>query len=187
MRFCGKCEKNVYNLSGMTRDEAEALLIERNGDLCARYYQRSDGTILLADCTIGAGRRQGRRRWLAVGAAGLLATGAGAAMMSLTTVKMGAVRHGEPQVLSPTREMTMGKVEMADPGQFAPSAPDQSPDDDDLDALEPPSMQLSEPVRSQTSKPSHPDLMLRQGGLVVRPEGQWTTGVVLPAKMLGDH
>ncbi|MGH2901007.1 MAG: hypothetical protein ACRDMZ_20195, partial [Solirubrobacteraceae bacterium] len=46
-RHCGECRKNVYNLSGMTRDEAEALLIERNGDLCVRYFQRHDGTILL--------------------------------------------------------------------------------------------------------------------------------------------
>jgi hypothetical protein len=52
-RHCGECKKNVYNLSGMTRDEAEALLIDRNGDLCVRYFQRTDGTILLADCAVG--------------------------------------------------------------------------------------------------------------------------------------
>src|ERR1041384_1061428 len=74
-RHCGQCRKNVYNLSGMTRDEAEALLIERNGDLCVRYYQRHDGTILLADCTIGA-KRTRRRRWIAAGAAAMLAGGA---------------------------------------------------------------------------------------------------------------
>jgi hypothetical protein len=77
-RHCGECKKNVYNLSGMTRDEAEALLIERNGDLCVRYFQRHDGTILLADCTVGVKRRN-RRRWIAVGAATLLVGGVGAA------------------------------------------------------------------------------------------------------------
>lgn len=60
----------------MTRDEAEALLIERAGNLCARYYQRHDGTILFADCTVGARRRR-RRRWIAAGAVTLLAGGAG--------------------------------------------------------------------------------------------------------------
>jgi hypothetical protein len=82
-RHCGECRKNVYNLSDMTRDEAEALLIERNGDLCVRYFQRHDGTILLADCTIGAKRRS-RRRWIAAGAAAMLAGGAGAGALLRT-------------------------------------------------------------------------------------------------------
>jgi len=34
----------------MSREQAERLIIERNGDLCARYYQRPDGTVLTADC-----------------------------------------------------------------------------------------------------------------------------------------
>jgi len=74
-RHCGDCNKNVYNLSGMTREEAEALVIEKNGDLCVRYFQRQDGTILLADCTVGIKRRR-RRRLVAAGAATLLAGGA---------------------------------------------------------------------------------------------------------------
>src|SRR5580765_8057104 len=47
-RFCGKCEKNVYNLSSLTRAEAEALLVEKEGKVCVRYYQRADGTVLTA-------------------------------------------------------------------------------------------------------------------------------------------
>lgn len=76
-RHCGDCKKYVYNLSDMTRDEAEALLIERNGDLCVRYFQRHDGTILLADCAVGQKRRR-RLRWVAAGAATLLAGSAAA-------------------------------------------------------------------------------------------------------------
>lgn len=75
-RHCGDCKKDVYNLSGMTRDEAKALLLERAGHLCVRYFQRHDGTILLADCAVGAQQRR-RRRWIAAGAAALLAGGAG--------------------------------------------------------------------------------------------------------------
>jgi hypothetical protein len=77
-RRCAQCRLTVYNLSGMTRDQAEALIVERNGDLCVRYFQRRDGTILLADCGVGASRRA-RRRWLAAGAVTLAATGAGVA------------------------------------------------------------------------------------------------------------
>ena len=52
-RFCGDCELNVYNLSGMTRDEAEALVTNADGRLCVRYYQRADGSIITQDCPIG--------------------------------------------------------------------------------------------------------------------------------------
>jgi hypothetical protein len=71
-RHCGDCDKSVYNLSSLTRDEAEALIVEKAGKLCVRYFQRSDGTILLGDCTVGVSRRR-RRRVIAVGAAALLA------------------------------------------------------------------------------------------------------------------
>ena len=54
-RFCGLCRKNVYNLSEMTRQEAENLIREKEGKLCVRYYQRTDGTVLTKDCPIGAG------------------------------------------------------------------------------------------------------------------------------------
>lgn len=52
-RFCGECKLNVYNLSGMTLREAEELLENSEGRLCVRYYQRSDGTVLTADCPVG--------------------------------------------------------------------------------------------------------------------------------------
>src|SRR5690242_191609 len=47
VRHCAHCDKDVFNLSSMTRDEAEALVLAKAGNLCARYYQRQDGTILL--------------------------------------------------------------------------------------------------------------------------------------------
>jgi hypothetical protein len=78
-RACGKCEKQVFNISNMTRAEAEALIIEKQGKLCARYYQRHDGTILLADCTVGAVAAR-NRKLVAAGAAALLATGVGFAL-----------------------------------------------------------------------------------------------------------
>ena len=52
-RFCSECKLSVYNLSGMTRYDAENLLRLSEGRLCVRYYQRADGTILTADCPVG--------------------------------------------------------------------------------------------------------------------------------------
>ncbi|RYX83139.1 hypothetical protein EON83_16455, partial [bacterium] len=53
-RFCPSCAKNVYNLSAMTRPEAELLLQEKEGRLCVRFYVREDGTMLTQDCPVGA-------------------------------------------------------------------------------------------------------------------------------------
>jgi hypothetical protein len=52
-RFCGECKLNVYNLSGMTKPEAEQLLSNSEGRLCVRYYQRADGTVITQDCPVG--------------------------------------------------------------------------------------------------------------------------------------
>ena len=52
-RYCSGCKLNVYNLSGMTRYDAEHLLRLSEGRLCVRYYLRSDGTILTKDCPVG--------------------------------------------------------------------------------------------------------------------------------------
>ena len=53
VRFCATCEKNVYNLSGMSRSEAEALILATEGNLCGRFYRRADGTIITDNCPVG--------------------------------------------------------------------------------------------------------------------------------------
>src|SRR5215469_13788158 len=53
VRFCSQCNLNVYNLSAMTRRDAEDLIASREGRLCARLYRRTDGTVLTRDCPVG--------------------------------------------------------------------------------------------------------------------------------------
>lgn len=53
VRFCGECSMNVYNLSNMSRKDAEALIVSAEGRLCVRYYSRADGTILTKNCPVG--------------------------------------------------------------------------------------------------------------------------------------
>jgi hypothetical protein len=53
VRFCGECSMNVYNLSNMSKQDAEALITSAEGRLCVRYYHRSDGTILTGNCPVG--------------------------------------------------------------------------------------------------------------------------------------
>lgn len=52
-RFCNQCSLHVYNLSGMTRREAETLVSNAEGRVCVRYYRRRDGTILTKNCPVG--------------------------------------------------------------------------------------------------------------------------------------
>jgi hypothetical protein len=90
VRFCLSCEKNVYNLSAMTRDDAEDLLRERLGnDLCIRFYQRADGTILTEDCPTGVKTKRRKKLALAVAGAGAMAAAAATAFMSQKTTCKG--------------------------------------------------------------------------------------------------
>ena len=53
VRFCDQCNLNVYNLSALTRPEAERLIMSTEGRLCVRFYRRADGTILTQNCPVG--------------------------------------------------------------------------------------------------------------------------------------
>jgi hypothetical protein len=64
-RFCGDCKLNVYNLSGMTRDEAENLIMNTEGRLCVRFYTRADGSILTQDCPVGWAKVKQRAQMVA--------------------------------------------------------------------------------------------------------------------------
>jgi hypothetical protein len=78
VRHCGSCDKDVYDLSAMTRADAEALLLQTEGKICAQYYRRSDGTILTADCDVGVGKKKKSRRRAAIAAVALTASAASA-------------------------------------------------------------------------------------------------------------
>jgi hypothetical protein len=55
-RHCLQCERNVYDLSALSREEAEALLAAQ-GEVCVRLYRRADGTVLTRDCRLGLEER----------------------------------------------------------------------------------------------------------------------------------
>jgi hypothetical protein len=118
-RFCGECKLNVYNLSGMTRTEAENLLHNSEGRLCVRFYKRADGTVLTQDCPVGWQALKKRVSRTAAAFVSLifgLLTGLG--LMSLATSKpkeqrlMGAIAYNPtPKPKKETLEhVTMGDV-----------------------------------------------------------------------------
>ena len=65
VRFCSQCNLNVYNLSGMSRQEAEALITKTEGRLCVRFYRRADGSILTQNCPVGLKAIKRRVAWVA--------------------------------------------------------------------------------------------------------------------------
>jgi hypothetical protein len=98
VRFCGKCAKNVYNLSEMTREEGEALLAQSEGKTCVRLYKRKDGTVLTADCPVGVKRKR-VKRVLAVAVATTLGGGAMASVAAFSMMgKPARMEQGEVSV-----------------------------------------------------------------------------------------
>jgi hypothetical protein len=53
VRFCDLCNLHVYNLAELTRTEAESLIANSEGRICAKLYRRSDGTVITKDCPVG--------------------------------------------------------------------------------------------------------------------------------------
>lgn len=90
VRFCGECRMRVYNLSGITRREAEALVTNAEGRLCVRFYRRADGTILTRNCP--AGLRALKQRVSRVAASALSAALGFFAGLGLVPTR-GPVRH----------------------------------------------------------------------------------------------
>lgn len=76
-RHCGECKLDVYNLSGMTKKEAENLIMNSEGRLCARFYRRKDGTIITQDCPVGwaAVKQRMSKIWTAVASVLITAVG----------------------------------------------------------------------------------------------------------------
>jgi len=71
VRFCGRCQLNVYNISEMNLQEAEQLIKGKEGKLCTRYFRRLDGTILTKDCPIGIRALERVRRGICLVLAGI--------------------------------------------------------------------------------------------------------------------
>ncbi|MEW6302677.1 MAG: hypothetical protein AB1705_04350 [Verrucomicrobiota bacterium] len=86
-RFCAHCQKHVYNFSAMNGEEVVALIRAKEGSLCGRFYQRSDGTMLTADCPVGQNLLWGRVKRMLAG---------GAAMLLFVNLSIAAAFHEKP-------------------------------------------------------------------------------------------
>lgn len=114
VRFCGSCQKNVFNLSALTTAEAEALIREKEGNLCARLYLRDDETVITADCPVGV-----RKKWLSrVAGAAVACFGAAAAVLGYRLqpppIPVAVAEAPPPQII---------QTPIANPGMLGASDP----------------------------------------------------------------
>lgn len=119
VRFCDLCNLHVYNLAELTRTEAESLIANSEGRICARLFRRSDGTVITKDCPVGL--RALRRR------AAKVASVVFAAFMSL----VGSVAGQKPSAneSSCTKQVTItraGGQSSSENGVFSGTILDQN-------------------------------------------------------------
>jgi uncharacterized protein YeeX (DUF496 family) len=148
VRFCSHCEKNVFNLSAMTRDEAEALILATNAKICVRMYRRADGTMLTEDCPEGL--RKKRRKRLA---AALVGGAAVAAAASFASARQGArVVQGEPMIMPSSQVLPVSATPSITPPATPPVEHPVSPEMGQMMMGEPAMPEQPQPP----SVPAHP-------------------------------
>lgn len=113
IRFCGLCKKNVYQISNMTNEQVEELLAEAGEKKCGRFYQRKDGTLVTADCSVGLKRKRRKQAVIGLGAGVLSAIGVAVSSVggappanNLPTQSTNV----EPAQIEPEHIMMMGEV-----------------------------------------------------------------------------
>ena len=129
-RFCGSCRLHVYDLSSMTRAQAEELVMSRKraGEhLCVRFFRRADGTVVTDDC--GPIRRAIRRRTLRVRAAvvaafAMMFPATGCSQRTMGFVSGGSADHEE---FIPNDPPPAKSSETCSPAPPAPPTPAATP------------------------------------------------------------
>ncbi|HET8714464.1 MAG TPA: hypothetical protein VFM16_01470, partial [Holophagaceae bacterium] len=71
VRHCGQCDRLVHQVARLTAAEVEALFRAGVEAPCLQLRRRADGTVITADCPVGARRLRARRRTRLVAAAAL--------------------------------------------------------------------------------------------------------------------
>lgn len=132
-RHCAACDKHVFNLSAMTREEAELTMLEKTGEVCIRLYRRADGTVITADCPVGVRKKRLRLVGVLALGAGALASAAGYAAVresERAQVVMGgfeSVPKPTPTEIAPVAQPTPPPSALPAPSSSAqPPIPDHA-------------------------------------------------------------
>ncbi len=138
VRHCAACDKDVFDISGMTRAEAVELVTKSAG-VCIRMFKRADGTVMTADCPVGVRKKRVRR--LAVLGAGISAAlGGGLLYAWVEPASVAGVLSstGKTADVKEREAHTMGSAAVPTMGTAAP--------------MEPPAAKANRPATSSKAK-----------------------------------
>lgn len=162
VRFCNLCELNVFNLSGMSDKDAEALLRSKSADpnssLCIALYRRQDGTIITDNCPVGLRKIRNRMLKLKENGSVLARIAAG---LALFVLGLPAEAQDNPNV--------MMRGDVALPQQK--SAPEQGKPNP-----APSSTTLGQPTVTPTVEPAKPRMRFGTAPMPYQRELPRTTG-----------
>lgn len=135
-RFCGDCKLNVYNLSGMTRYDAENLLRNSEGRLCVRYFKRSDGSVISADCPVGWAKVRQRLSVCTTAIFSLMISMmSGLFFVSLFSKQTVIGKRINIPFVTPTPQPLMGAIAMPSPTPKQKPTPKPTPETDPVEVL----------------------------------------------------
>jgi hypothetical protein len=127
-RFCGECKLNVFNLSGMTKAEAENLVSNSEGRLCVRYYKRADGSVITQDCPVGWAKIKQRTKIFATAAFSLIISlFSGLLFVSLFSKQKEFGKRFPILFATPTPHRAMGAIAMPTPRNSPTPKPSATP------------------------------------------------------------
>ena len=99
-RFCNSCEKDVHNISAMTRKEARKFVAQNSGKACVRFERLGNGKVLTVDTKPHKTRRASR-----------IAAGVFSAALTISTVANAQnVETPKPQKDSTTQTQKAAKT-----------------------------------------------------------------------------
>lgn len=139
-RFCNQCTLNVYNISSMSKSEAEEfLLLRTHGRVCVQFYKRKDGTIITDNCPKGLRVIQDKTRKLLQAASAFLT------LLATSNLFAWAQQTNEPFRPMPLR----GKVVVKpDTNKTEPNKPDSNkPDSNKPDSNNPDKNKSNQEIR----------------------------------------
>jgi len=123
-RFCNQCTFNVYNISSMSKAEAEEFLsLRTQGRVCVQFYKRKDGTIITDNCPKGLRVIRDQTRKMIQAASAFLT------LLATSNLFAWAQQQSEPVRPMPTRGKVLIRPE-AKPEAKPESKPDSKPDTD---------------------------------------------------------
>ena len=125
VRHCSKCDKKVYDLSGLKGIEIEALLLRHREPPCVRFFKRKDGTMMTADCPVGRPKRVALRVLTALGLSALAGVSAHRAYEVYEASQPCALMGAPPPSHGPEYTAVMGAMPAAPP--VTPPPPRFSP------------------------------------------------------------